>query len=405
MLFALSDGRGRFAISAAPAATADARRGAVRRLRQRRPARSARRCAPTGRSLFRNLGGRWADVTRARVQRPRRGARRREPVALARRRPRRRRRRRSRDQRHAAALRDAGATTAATASDRCACSSTARVSNRSGVGAKVEMRAGSLRQRLETYVGDARAGAGRCRVRPRQPRRRADVVRVLWPSGILQAETATGDRAAATACTATLTITELDRKPSSCPYLYTWNGTRFEFVTDFLGGGEMGYWQGPGVRNTPDPDEYVRIDGDAAAAARRPLRAARHQRAGRSAVPRSRCSSSRSRIPADVEVYPERRAAIRRADRSGSIAARDARPPLRAIDEHGHDVLDADRAHRSPLSRRLPRSRDPRLRRAAHADARPRRRGVRRARAAADRLDRLRVFERQRRRASARPAR
>ena len=59
-----------------------------------------------------------------------------------------------------------------------------------------------------------------------------------------------------------LKIEELDRKPSSCPYLYTWNGERFEFITDFLGGGEMGYWLAPGMRNTPDPDEYVRIDAD-----------------------------------------------------------------------------------------------------------------------------------------------
>ncbi len=59
-----------------------------------------------------------------------------------------------------------------------------------------------------------------------------------------------------------LAVTELDRKPSSCPYLYAWDGKRFEFVTDFLGGGEMGYWLAPGVRNVPDPTEYVRIRGD-----------------------------------------------------------------------------------------------------------------------------------------------
>ncbi|MCV5591572.1 hypothetical protein OFN17_29520, partial [Escherichia coli] len=52
------------------------------------------------------------------------------------------------------------------------------------------------------------------------------------------------------------------RKPSSCPYLFTWNGGRFEFVTDFLGGGEMGYWLGPGQWNVPDPVEYVRIRDD-----------------------------------------------------------------------------------------------------------------------------------------------
>ena len=57
-------------------------------------------------------------------------------------------------------------------------------------------------------------------------------------------------------------VTELDRKPSSCPYLYGWNGERFEFITDFMGAGEMGAWAGPGLYNTPDPDEYVRIRGD-----------------------------------------------------------------------------------------------------------------------------------------------
>ena len=36
----------------------------------------------------------------------------------------------------------------------------------------------------------------------------------------------------------------------------------FEFVTDFVGGGEMGYWEGPGLWNHPDPVEYVRIRGE-----------------------------------------------------------------------------------------------------------------------------------------------
>jgi len=58
-----------------------------------------------------------------------------------------------------------------------------------------------------------------------------------------------------------LSITELDRKPSSCPYLYAWNGERFAFITDFMGGGELGYLEEPGRHNTPDADEYVRILG------------------------------------------------------------------------------------------------------------------------------------------------
>jgi tetratricopeptide (TPR) repeat protein len=131
-----------------------------------------------------------------------------------------------------------------------------RVSNKGGVGAKVDLRAGSLRQRIETSSAtpavapaDVLFGLG--------PRPGPDAVRVIWASGIVQTEVPPE----ASAWTS-LRIEELDRKPSSCPFLYAWNGERFEFVTDFLGGGEMGYWEAPGQRNRPYPEEYVRIRGD-----------------------------------------------------------------------------------------------------------------------------------------------
>ncbi|BCS35257.1 hypothetical protein TBR22_A44840 [Luteitalea sp. TBR-22] len=132
-----------------------------------------------------------------------------------------------------------------------------QVSNRSGLGSKIEMRAGSLWQKLEASAASPAAapadllfGLG---TRPSP-----DVVRVLWPAGIVQAEALAADVQKA----GRLEVIELDRKPSSCPYLYTWTGDRFEFVTDFLGGGEMGYQLSPGVFNTPDPEEFVRIRGD-----------------------------------------------------------------------------------------------------------------------------------------------
>jgi tetratricopeptide (TPR) repeat protein len=134
---------------------------------------------------------------------------------------------------------------------------TAQVSNRSGIGSKVEMRAGSLWQKVETSASSPAAapadllfGIG--------TRTSIDVVRVLWPAGIVQAEPIGADTMKARA----IEVVELDRKPSSCPYIYTWNGDRFEFVTDFLGGGEMGYQVTPGVYSTPDPEEFVRIRGD-----------------------------------------------------------------------------------------------------------------------------------------------
>lgn len=141
---------------------------------------------------------------------------------------------------------------------------TGRVSNRTGIGAKIDLRAGSLAQKLETYSAspapapsDAHFGLGK--------RQKPDAVRVLWTSGIVQAEVdfpaSPNNQTARNS--QPIKIEELDRKPSSCPYLFTWNGERFEFVTDFLGGGEMGNWKAAGgVYHYPDSDEFVRIAPD-----------------------------------------------------------------------------------------------------------------------------------------------
>ena len=57
-----------------------------------------------------------------------------------------------------------------------------------------------------------------------------------------------------------LELTELDRKGTSCPILYAWDGAQFRFVTDILGGAIIGYLTAPGHYNTPDTDEYVALD-------------------------------------------------------------------------------------------------------------------------------------------------
>jgi hypothetical protein len=213
------------------------------------------------------------------------------------------------------------------------------VSNRTGTGAKVEVRAGNLHQKLETYAvtpapapADVVFGLG--------SRTSADAVRVLWPSGVLQTELTTGPASGASSqAVAAFLIKELDRKPSSCPFLYAWNGTRFEFVTDFMGAGEMGYWHGPGHYNTPDPDEYVRIRADQL-----------HPRDGRyelrvtneleEALFLDRLSLLAVAHPADVEVFPDE--GMRSAPPAFRMfAVRDLRPPLSARDDAGRDVLPA----------------------------------------------------------------
>ena len=83
---------------------------------------------------------------------------------------------------------------------------------------------------------------------------RADVVRLLWPSGVVQDEV---ELAAAKP----QAIEQIDRRGSSCPIVFTWNGTGYEFITDGIGPGVVGHWVAPGERNVPDPDEYIKIAG------------------------------------------------------------------------------------------------------------------------------------------------
>lgn len=211
---------------------------------------------------------------------------------------------------------------------------TAGVSNRSAAGSKIEMRAGSLLQRRETSLAsppaaplDVLFGLG--------GRRAADAVRVLWPAGIVQAEL---DPPAGRP----LVVTELNRKPSSCPYLFTWNGSRFEFVTDFLGGGEFGYWAAPGVRNQPDSDEYVRIPPGAL-----------QSRDGRYEL---RITNELEEVlyldhvhlvavshPQDTEVYPNEGLVSPPFPTPRLHVVRNRRPPAAVLDDHAHDVSERTR--------------------------------------------------------------
>ncbi len=203
-----------------------------------------------------------------------------------------------------------------------------KVSNRSGVGAKIEVRAGSLAQKLETYSAspapapaDVVFGLGK--------RTTVDAVRVLWPAGIVQAETEIAK--------SPITLTELDRKPSSCPYLYVWNGERFVFVTDFMGGGEMGHLDAPGVYNKPDPDEYVRISGDLLRErnGRYELRVTNELE---EALFLDHVQLIAVAHPQDTEIYPNE--GLTEPPQPFKIySTRNARPPLAAVDDHGHDVL------------------------------------------------------------------
>lgn len=80
----------------------------------------------------------------------------------------------------------------------------------------------------------------------------APLLRLRWPDGVMQCELNV-------AADQKLALAEYNRKTGSCPVLFTWNGTRFECLGDFLGGGGLGYLVEPGVYGQPDRDEGVAI--------------------------------------------------------------------------------------------------------------------------------------------------
>ena len=79
-----------------------------------------------------------------------------------------------------------------------------------------------------------------------------DALRLLWPTGVPQDEIELAARK-------TQSIEELDRRGSSCPVLFSWNGHEYEFIADMLGPGVVGHWIAPGERDVPDPDEYLKV--------------------------------------------------------------------------------------------------------------------------------------------------
>ena len=221
-----------------------------------------------------------------------------------------------------------------------------RVSNRSAVAAKIEARAGSLWQKLETYSASP-APAPADVVFGLGGRLAPDAVRVIWTSGVVQAETdiAAGQengkpdaQPEAKIATRTLSIQELDRKPSSCPFLYTWNGERFEFITDMMGGGEMGAFISQGQYNQPDPDEYVRISSDKLKEQDGKYKI-RITNELEEAVFMDNVKMLTVAHPKNVEIYPNEGLGNPTSSKLIIYQTANARPPVRASDDQGRDVL------------------------------------------------------------------
>lgn len=205
-----------------------------------------------------------------------------------------------------------------------------KTSNRSAVGTKAELRSGSLRQKLEVYSAspapapaDVIFGLGF--------RTSVDALSLFWPAGILQSELAikTGDNQ----------VDELDRKGTSCPLLYAWNGNEYSFVTDFLGGSAIGYLLAPGIYNYPDTDEYIRVTDDQLKE-KDGLLSLRMNNQLEEVIYFDEAKLLAVDHPADTEVHPNERLMPGAPYPDFKIyAVKAPRPPVAAKDDKGNDIL------------------------------------------------------------------
>lgn len=215
--------------------------------------------------------------------------------------------------------------------------------NRSGIGTKVEVQAGAIWQKWETvsasgFLGQSSpfvlAGIGQ------EPA--ADVVRLLWPTGVVQDEVqlAAGKPAP---------IDQVDRRGSSCPVLFTWNGREYEFITDAIGPAVVGHWVAPGQRNVPDPNEYVKVRGDQLVAKNGRL-SLKFTEPMEEVIYLDQVRVFAVDHPADADVYPhEYFAALAPQPPDEVFVSRDLRLPAGAWDHTGRDILpliaEADRRY------------------------------------------------------------
>jgi hypothetical protein len=161
-----------------------------------------------------------------------------------------------------------------------------------------------------------------------------DLLRILWPTGVLQDEIDLPH-------TPVIAIKEADRRGSSCPVLFAWDGHKYKLVTDVIGAAVVGHWFTPSRRNIPHPDEWIKVDGDKLAPVNGKLSL-------RFIEPMEEVNYiDQLRLvavdhPEDVEVNPDERFLDDPPFASGRVIASAAtRLPVGAWDGEGRDVLDA----------------------------------------------------------------
>ncbi|HYK89619.1 MAG TPA: FG-GAP-like repeat-containing protein [Acidobacteriota bacterium] len=207
--------------------------------------------------------------------------------------------------------------------------------NKAGIGSKVEIRAGAMRQKLEVngYPGYLSQGNPEL-IFGLGKQVAVDSLKILWPTGVLQAEIDPK-------INNLLQIHQIDRKGTSCPILYAWDGSGYRFVTDFLGGSAFGSLEAPGHYNETDTDEYILVDST--------------QLKAKDGFYSLKMNDQLEEVmfidqarllaidhPSDIRIFPNERLMPASPFPEFRIyQMKDSRTPIKATDDHGNDILPA----------------------------------------------------------------
>ena len=127
--------------------------------------------------------------------------------------------------------------------------------NKTALGAKVEVFAGGQWQKFEVAGASGYATQGPPQVLVGLGQAEGiDLLRILWPTGVLQDEIDLPHKPV-------IALKEADRRGSSCPVLFAWDGHKYRLVTDAIGAAVVGHWFTPSRRNTPNPGEWIKVNG------------------------------------------------------------------------------------------------------------------------------------------------
>ncbi|MCA9751773.1 MAG: VCBS repeat-containing protein, partial [Gemmatimonadetes bacterium] len=198
--------------------------------------------------------------------------------------------------------------------------------NHDGVGATFELLAGARYGRADADGHLVHFGLGRSG--------RIDAIRVRWPNGIHQGVT---DAKAGTR----LTVEEKAGLVGSCPFLYAWNGGKFEYITDILTVTPLGLPMMPGMYVPPNWDEVIRVTSDQLQPDTDGMLTVQVTEELREVTYLDQVKLYAIDTPSGTEVQPNERFKFPPFPEFGIHVLQGARAPVRATDSRGRDVAEA----------------------------------------------------------------